>query len=65
MTKSDNKNGAFGQPGIRPRWTHGGKEGVGTAYAASSQIWFTLWNGIITKSIIQPLIGRNSATFNT
>ena len=49
MTKSDNENGAFGQPGIRPRWTHGGKDGVGTAYAASSRIWFTLWNGIITE----------------
>lgn len=49
MTKSDSKNGAFGQPGIHPRWTHGGKDGVGTAYAASSQIWFTLWNGIIIE----------------
>jgi len=57
MTKSDNKNGAFGQPGIRPRWTHGGKEGVGTAYAASSQIWFTLWNGIITE-VYYPTVDR-------
>ncbi|MEO8340408.1 MAG: hypothetical protein ABI604_11940, partial [Nitrospirota bacterium] len=32
---------AFGWPGIEPRWTHGGKDGVGTAYAASSRIWFT------------------------
>jgi glucoamylase len=40
---------AFGWPGIEPRWTHGGKDGVGTAYAASSRIWFTLWNGIITE----------------
>lgn len=40
---------AFGQPGIEPRWTHANKEGVGTAYLASNQIWFTLWNGIITE----------------
>jgi glucoamylase len=57
MTKSDNENGAFGQPGIHPRWTHGGKEGVGTAYAASSQIWFTLWNGIITE-VYYPTVDR-------
>ena len=40
---------AFGWPGIEPRWTHGDKDGVGTAYAASSRIWFTLWNGVITE----------------
>jgi glucoamylase len=57
MTMSDNKNGAFGQPGIRPRWTHGGKDGVGTAYAASSRIWFTLWNGIITE-VYYPTVDR-------
>jgi len=49
MTKVENQNVAFGRPGIQPRWTHGAKDGVGTAYAASSQIWFTLWNGIITE----------------
>lgn len=40
---------AFGWPGIEPRWTHGDKDGVGTAYASSSRIWFTLWNGIVTE----------------
>lgn len=44
-----NANEAFGRPGIQPRWTHGGKDGIGTAYAASSLIWFTLWNGIVTE----------------
>ncbi len=34
---------------MEPKWTHGGKDGVGTAYAASSRIWFTVWNGIITE----------------
>ena len=57
MTKSGDENGAFGHPGIRPRWTHGGKDGVGTAYAASSQIWFTLWNGIVTE-VYYPTVDR-------
>ncbi|HVB57486.1 MAG TPA: glycoside hydrolase family 15 protein [Candidatus Acidoferrales bacterium] len=47
--KSAKKDGAFGRPGIEPRWTHGDKDAVGTSYAASSRIWFTLWNGIITE----------------
>ncbi|MEO8053138.1 MAG: glycoside hydrolase family 15 protein, partial [Acidobacteriota bacterium] len=54
LEREENKNSkktsaAFGWPGIEPRWTHGGKDGVGTAYAASSRIWFTLWNGVITE----------------
>ena len=57
MTKLDDENGAFGGPGIHPRWTHGGKDGVGTAYAASSQIWFTLWNGIVTE-VYYPTVDR-------
>lgn len=40
---------AFGVPGIEPRWTNGAKEGVGTAYAASCRVWFTLWQGIVTE----------------
>jgi glucoamylase len=48
---------AFGQPGISPRWTHGDKAGVGTAYAASSRVWFTLWNGILTE-IYYPTVDR-------
>jgi glucoamylase len=27
---------------IEARWTHGAKDGVGTAYSASSRVWFTL-----------------------
>lgn len=57
MTKVKNENGAFGHPGIPPRWAHGAKDGVGTAYAASSQIWFTLWNGIITE-VFHPTVDR-------
>jgi glucoamylase len=50
QVKLSESNRAFGYPGIEPRWTHGGKDGVGTAYAASSRIWFTFWNGIITEA---------------
>jgi glucoamylase len=50
---------AFGRPGIEPRWTHGGKDGVGTAYSADSRIWFTLWNGILTE-VYYPTNGRPS-----
>ena len=42
-------NIAFGAPGIEPRWTNGAKEGVGTAYAASCRVWFTLWRGVLTE----------------
>ncbi|MBI4490016.1 MAG: hypothetical protein HY694_13085, partial [Deltaproteobacteria bacterium] len=56
-TKVRGQREAFGRPGIEPRWTHGGKEGVGTAYAASSRIWFTLWNGIITE-VYYPTVDR-------
>jgi len=48
---------AFGWPGIEPRWTHGGKDGVGTAYAASSRVWFTFWNGIVTE-VYYPTVDR-------
>ena len=47
--KPKHTNEAFGWPGIDPRWTHGDKDGIGTAYSTSSRIWFTLWNGIITE----------------
>lgn len=53
----ENQREAFGWPGIEPRWTHGGKEGVGTAYAASSRVWFTLWNGIVTE-VYFPTVDR-------
>ena len=48
---------AFGAPGIEPRWTHGNKDGVGTAYAASSRIWFTLFGGIVTE-VYYPTVDR-------
>ena len=48
---------AFGAPGIEPQWTHGDKDGVGTAYAASSRVWFTLWRGIVTE-VYYPTVDR-------
>ena len=57
MIRSGDANNAFGHPGINPRWTHGCKDGVGTAYAASSLIWFTFWNGIITE-VYYPTVDR-------
>lgn len=48
---------AFGHPGIAPKWTHGNKDGVGTAYTDSSRIWFTLWNGAITE-VYHPTVDR-------
>lgn len=48
---------AFGHPGIEPRWTHGSKQGIGTAYSVASSIWFTLWNGVLTE-IFYPTIDK-------
>lgn len=48
---------AFGAPGIEPQWTHGDKDGVGTAYAAASRVWFTLWRGIVTE-VYYPTVDR-------
>jgi len=48
---------AFGKPGIEPRWTQGNKDGIGTAYSATSRIWFTLWNGAVTE-VYYPTIDR-------
>ncbi len=52
-----NDHEAFGWPGSEPRWTHGGKDGVGTAYAASSRVWFSIWKGVITE-VYYPTVDR-------
>jgi glucoamylase len=57
MGKDSNRKEAFGGPGIPPRWTHAAKDGVGTAYASSSRLWFTLWNGIVTE-VYYPTVDR-------
>lgn len=48
---------ALGQPGIPPTWTTSTKDGVGTAYATASRVWFTLALGILTE-IYYPTIDR-------
>lgn len=48
---------AFGHPGIEPRWTSSQKSGVGTAYSASSKVWYTLSHGILNE-IYHPTVDR-------
>lgn len=48
---------AFGKPGLQPRWAHSNKEGAGTAYSASSHIWFTVWRGTVTE-VFFPTVDR-------
>ncbi len=48
---------AFGSPGLPPRWTSSEKESVGTAYSASSRVWFTVSHGILNE-IYYPTIDR-------
>ena len=57
MGKEAGRNEAFGGPGIPPRWTHAAKDGVGTAYASSSRLWFTIWNGVVTE-VYYPTVDR-------
>ena len=40
---------AHGAPGIEPQWTSSAKDGIGTAYSASAQVWFTLSHGIVNE----------------
>lgn len=49
MVRVRGSKAAFGAPGMEPRWTHGNKDGVGTAYSTASKIWYTLWRGVVTE----------------
>jgi glucoamylase len=40
---------APGAPGIKPHWTSSAKDGIGTAYNASSRLWFTLSHGVVNE----------------
>ncbi len=40
---------APGAPGLAPRWTSAVKDAVGTAYSASSRLWFTCSHGILNE----------------
>src|SRR6476646_8288118 len=57
MSQIQGRKAAFGQPGLEPRWTHGNKEGVGTAYSGGSRIWFTIFRGVITETYF-PTVDR-------
>ena len=48
---------AFGAPGVLPRWTSSVKDAVGTAYSASSRLWFTCSHGILNE-LYHPTIDR-------
>ena len=41
---------APGAPGGRATWTNGNKQGVGTAIAPVSKVWFTLGDGVLTEA---------------
>src|SRR5579863_1858172 len=45
----DQQGEAFGGPGLEPRWTSSVKDAVGTAYSASSRVWFTCSHGILNE----------------
>jgi len=53
----DQQGEAFGGPGLEPRWTSSVKDAIGTAYAASSRVWFTCSHGILNE-IYHPTIDR-------
>jgi glucoamylase len=40
---------APGGPGELPRWTTGGKDGIGTSLTTPSKVWFTLQGGILSE----------------
>ncbi len=48
---------AFGAPGLPPRWTSAVKDAIGTAYSASSRMWFTCSHGIVNE-IYHPSIDK-------
>ena len=49
MAKFRGDRVAFGGPGLEPRWTQADKDGIGTAYAADSRVWYTIRKGILTE----------------
>jgi glucoamylase len=53
----DQQGEAFGAPGLTPRWTSSLKDAVGTAYSASSRVWFTCSHGVLNE-IYHPTIDR-------
>jgi uncharacterized protein YbjT (DUF2867 family) len=52
---------APGGPGIEPRWTHGAKVAVGTAYSTSSRVWYTL--DADSSALAEALSDKDAAVF--
>src|SRR5271169_4199436 len=48
---------AFGGPGLQGRWTSAANDTVGTAYSASSRVWYTVSHGILNE-VYFPTIDR-------
>lgn len=40
---------APGAPGRTPHWTPSAKQGVGTSLGPQSNVWFTLYHGLVRK----------------
>src|SRR6185312_4543852 len=57
MDGADPVAGAFGAPGIEPRWTWSSKDGVGTADSDASRAWFTISHGILNE-VYYPTLDR-------
>jgi glucoamylase len=53
----DGHGEAFGAPGLPSRWSSSAKDAVGTAYSASSRVWYTISHGILNE-IYYPTIDR-------
>src|SRR5271154_4351358 len=53
----DGAGAAFGGPGLEGRWTSAAKDTVGTAYSASSRVWYTVSHGILNE-VYFPTIDR-------
>ena len=49
-SRATGKSLAPGAPGKAARWASGAKDGVGTATANTSSVWFTLSHGILTET---------------
>jgi glucoamylase len=60
---------AFGAPGISPKWTSSSKDLVGTAYSASSRVWWTTSHGILNEiyfpTIDSPQVHEEKREFET
>ena len=52
-----------GHPGIPPTWASSAKNGVGTAIARESRIWFTISQGIVSELYYPELDQANTRDF--